>query len=640
MTVPIKWLFLRFLLFSPTLFAAELVLDPVVVVAGQGDQVISFGQSVKTPTVLDLAFRGKLAIRLGRESVPVSVTFSTSGDMNVTVTIPGALCKPGIFETTLWNTETNLALPFRTFLPFAIPTAGSVAVANPDLGKLVVGGLGDPQYPQGDRIDTFSLATGSLLDSIPIPAPQTVYTVTPDLQYAWLMLSNSPPATFVRMNLATRQIDQRITFPVGFYVPRHEELFVFRDDPRFLYVKMGADISNVNGFFEGQSIPLSDRPLMPPVIDQGRLLTTGPSGLRMCKPTPTGFENCTQVQGAAAIQVTGFNNGRVFGNGSVMDASTGKVILNGVQGKPYFFPLANRILMVGEIRSSFLDGETLEFLAVKTMTIRGYSTPNWILWNTSVKLPGPPYLSQGTVFGQSPYLAPRAKINAVLNAATGANTGLAPGEIVSIYGANLGPAIGGGPIIADALKLATEVEGTEVLFNGIPGAVLYSSTGQVNVVVPEGIAGEDSVLVEVVYNDIPSPRVTLPVENTSPGLFAYPLNGRQYAAALNATGTVQSPTAPLQRGSIVNLWATGLGLPPGEEADGIGARAKELTTRPRVRIGGKTAKILYAGLAPFLTTGLTQIAIEIPSDAPTGDAVEIVLDAGGRTQGGAWAAIR
>jgi uncharacterized protein (TIGR03437 family) len=41
-------------------------------------------------------------------------------------------------------------------------------------------------------------------------------------------------------------------------------------------------------------------------------------------------------------------------------------------------------------------------------------------------------------------------------------------------------------------------------------------------------------------------------------------------------------------------------------------------------VGGHDAKVLFAGLAPG-AVGLYQINVRIPEDAPTGDAVEVVL---------------
>jgi len=48
-----------------------------------------------------------------------------------------------------------------------------------------------------------------------------------------------------------------------------------------------------------------------------------------------------------------------------------------------------------------------------------------------------------------------------------------------------------------------------------------------------------------------------------------------------------------------------------------------------VTVGGIPAQVLYAGPAPSLIAGLTQIDILIPSGVPTGSAVPVVVTIGG-----------
>jgi uncharacterized protein (TIGR03437 family) len=91
---------------------------------------------------------------------------------------------------------------------------------------------------------------------------------------------------------------------------------------------------------------------------------------------------------------------------------------------------------------------------------------------------------------------------------------------------------------------------------------------------------------------------------------------------------------------VAIVYATGIGLPSGLAADAVAARPTALATPPRVTIGGRGAEVLYAGAAPGLSVGVTQLNVLIPADAPVGDAVEVAIAVGPAAQGGVWVAIR
>jgi hypothetical protein len=81
----------------------------------------------------------------------------------------------------------------------------------------------------------------------------------------------------------------------------------------------------------------------------------------------------------------------------------------------------------------------------------------------------------------------------VLNALTFRAASIAPGQIVSLFGAGLGPATPTGPVLDAAGRVGTASGGTRVLFDGIPAPVLYASSGQVNMAVPYGLPSSGCV---------------------------------------------------------------------------------------------------------------------------------------------------
>jgi hypothetical protein len=85
---------------------------------------------------------------------------------------------------------------------------------------------------------------------------------------------------------------------------------------------------------------------------------------------------------------------------------------------------------------------------------------------------------------------------AVLNGASLTCGCLAPGEIVTVLGTAIGPSPTGLEIGADG-KLATTLNGTQLLINGIPVPLLYASTGQLNAIVPYEVATGGNATIQV-----------------------------------------------------------------------------------------------------------------------------------------------
>ncbi|MEO7145555.1 MAG: SBBP repeat-containing protein [Bryobacteraceae bacterium] len=196
------------------------------------------------------------------------------------------------------------------------------------------------------------------------------------------------------------------------------------------------------------------------------------------------------------------------------------------------------------------------------------------------------------------------------NFATGA---VAPGEIVTLFGNGFGPQ-------------------PSVLFNGAPAPVLYASNCQINSVVPFGAAPGFATFVDVQAGETVGP-VKLPVVAAAPGIFTTNGTGSGQAAVVNQDGTPNSSSNPAPLGSIVAVYMTGAGRlvpflvdgatgplsPPFPmAAEGIGAK-----------IGSLTAAVTFAGQAPGLIAGVTQVNVQIPETAPTGDAVPLTIFAGG-----------
>jgi uncharacterized protein (TIGR03437 family) len=600
------------------------------------------------PATYQLFTQGSIAVRwngrlLSARTIPASL-FDNPAAIILEFTVPTELRVPGLTEFVLWDTNAQHPLPYRGTIPVIIPTPATVFEADPASDR-VVAAIGEDGSAGGTgcHISVFALSTGVLTETIAVPEGQRVLAFTPDTKYAWIA-QDEAEGRLARINIASGQIDQQIQITAG-RPPYLLTAEVYRRDPRLLMVTFYVapfsltPFSETQAYSNGNLLPNATRILARSpfrIDDRGRVLM---SLGQACELNATdGFIRCVDLMPGVSFAAVWKNKGFTFDR--VFDLTTGNTLLQlGSQGTATYLSESNRVLFSNYESMLFADGDSLEIWASLKLGIqpdadgpRRLWAPDWLLMRTP----------QGILIGHIPQLAPAPLISAaaVVHAATGKPGPITAGEIITIFGQNLGPVGGSGAIPESGLRLATEVERTKVLFDGVAAAILYADAGQINVVVPETVQEGNPAGIQVVHYGIPSARVQAQVAASSPGIFGYTTQGKTYAAALNPDGQVQGPGTPLRRGSVVSLYTTGVGMGAGETADAIATRPAEVPVRPLITIGGKPAQVLYAGVSPGLTAGLTQLNVIIPADAPVGSAIEVVIASGNQKQGNVWVAIR
>jgi uncharacterized protein (TIGR03437 family) len=226
-------------------------------------------------------------------------------------------------------------------------------------------------------------------------------------------------------------------------------------------------------------------------------------------------------------------------------------------------------------------------------------------------------------------------ISPVVNAATGLPGPISPGEIISLYGSDLGPATPAGLTLDSSGKVATNTGGVTVDFvtgtsttglRLVAAPLTYVSSTQINAVVPYEVAGLSTTEAFLLYNGWVSNSISLKVTDTSPGIFTV---GGTAAAALNQDGTVNSVTNPAAPGSVVTFFATGEGqvIPAGITGSVTGANppqpvepvdVKFLLQAPDGSTNPMSVNLLYTGESPSLTSGVLQVNAVVPVSAPRG----------------------
>jgi len=209
----------------------------------------------------------------------------------------------------------------------------------------------------------------------------------------------------------------------------------------------------------------------------------------------------------------------------------------------------------------------------------------------------------------------------------------APGAVVTIFGGGLGPATTVEASADDGRDMPRELAGTRVRVDGTPLPLLSVESGRVTAVLPYRSIWRGSMIVE--RNGLSSNPVGVWtfLEETSPGLFARDGSGAGQALAIHQEDeSFNSPENPAPKGSIIVLYATGLGQTAPFGIDGrIAAEGilPEVRAPVSVLIGNRASEVLFAGGAPGLVAGMAQVKVRVGASTPSGSYIPIRLFAGG-----------
>ncbi len=211
--------------------------------------------------------------------------------------------------------------------------------------------------------------------------------------------------------------------------------------------------------------------------------------------------------------------------------------------------------------------------------------------------------------------APAAVISSVVNSASYLEGAVAPGELVTIFGANFGPTSDAQGQVDDSF-VADTIGATQVTIGGIPAPLLFASPSQIDTVVPFGVTGT-TAQIQIMYQGQPAVSATVPVQPASPAVFSMNGEGGGQGAILNQDGSVNTHSNPAAPGSVVVLYATGAGItmPASQDGQIVTAPYPEPMLPVSVSIYGLPAQVLYAGAAPGLVAGVLQINVIVPAGA-------------------------
>ena len=208
----------------------------------------------------------------------------------------------------------------------------------------------------------------------------------------------------------------------------------------------------------------------------------------------------------------------------------------------------------------------------------------------------------------------------ITNAGSHAFGPVTAGELLELSGSGLGPQQGVQTNATLQTPYPTRVSDVQVTFDGNPAPILWTQDAQLNVVAPWSLNTSRNTQVCVTYREVALKCVSWPTAGWTPGVF---MNyGTSFAVALNQDGSLNSATNPAASGSVVSVFANGLGSITPQQADGalvnlplpynvFPATVDALVPDPNSPRGIGTmevaAEVLYYGPAPFRVAGISQV---------------------------------
>ena len=150
---------------------------------------------------------------------------------------------------------------------------------------------------------------------------------------------------------------------------------------------------------------------------------------------------------------------------------------------------------------------------------------------------------------------------------------------------------------------------------------------------PFDTATKNTVQVRVEYQGVKSNVVPMSIVKTAPGIFTQDTTGKGAGQIYNDTFLLNAAANPAVKGSVVTIIWSG-----GGQTDPAGVDGRmETQSLPKplaavsVKIGGQAAELVYAGAVPYSWAGLMQAQVKVPAATASGNAIPVVISAGGAT---------
>lgn len=235
-------------------------------------------------------------------------------------------------------------------------------------------------------------------------------------------------------------------------------------------------------------------------------------------------------------------------------------------------------------------------------------------------------ITQGQAGGGA-NLKPTVNTGGILSAGDN-SPGLAPGEIVSIFGRNLGNGATATP------PLPTVLGGVCVTLNNQPIPLSMAASGQINGQLPVTLAaGRYPLVIRSIDNQSISATSTVTISKYAPAVM---VGSDGQAAIMHLNGQFVNRSSPAKRDETLHIYATGLGVTHGATVttgNAVPASPAATTDTVQVFFGNplykQAAMIVRSSVLVPGMIGVAQITITVPGFHQAGAAVPVTLKIGG-----------
>jgi uncharacterized protein (TIGR03437 family) len=223
---------------------------------------------------------------------------------------------------------------------------------------------------------------------------------------------------------------------------------------------------------------------------------------------------------------------------------------------------------------------------------------------------------------------PTLNASSIINSASQSSGAVAPGEAVTIFGSNLGPAVNACPNSSSSAPVSCG--GVSVLVSGTAASLVSVQATQISFEVPQGIQGSVATIqvVATINNQVlQSAPVTIPITAAAPGLYTINPGSNVSGTFYHSNGSVVNAVYPAVPGELLLAYGTGFGKPQPPATPG--AVAPFPATCCGVTVAGEATITNGAySLDGIGIPGLDEIFFYVPPDAAAGNLAVVVTVSG------------
>ena len=168
---------------------------------------------------------------------------------------------------------------------------------------------------------------------------------------------------------------------------------------------------------------------------------------------------------------------------------------------------------------------------------------------------------------------------------------------------------------------------------------MFVSRDQVNAQLPAELPESGRQALQVMVGDQTTAAQSVTLQPAAPGVFTVHQSGQGQGVIVDTNFQLVDANRPARAGDVVAIFCTGLGVTDPPVPSGQAGNGQRVAAQVTVTIGGREARVSFAGLAPGFV-GLYQVNVEVPAGLPAGNHEVLVSAAEHRCRGGVTVAVR